>query len=141
MDFAGRYSRWIPLIIVVIVDFLALFSVLYFVPASSPYYTPLYYIVDALTFAAVIIAWQSVRSKRGMRMRTAYASAPTFIRSTIVDDSDSDEYRQSLKKASDLYLQGKIDTEDEFYSVIGSRTPKEERIFRALSEMRSSMER
>ena len=51
MALSGRFTRWIPLLIVAIVDFLILFSVFYFIPSSSPYYTPLYYIVDALTFA------------------------------------------------------------------------------------------
>ncbi len=139
--FSGRFSKWVPLLIVAVVDFIVLFSVLYFVPSTSPFYTPLYYIFDALTFFAIIIAWQSVRAKSVMRRRTSYSSSPAFIRSTIVDDSDTDEYKQRLKEASDLLLQGRINTEVEFYTIIGERTPKEERIYKALSEMKTELGR
>jgi hypothetical protein len=139
MAFSGRFTRWIPLIIVAVVDFFVLFSVLYFIPSSSPFYTPLYYLFDALTFAAVVITWQSIRFKTGWGRSFVSSSKPKFTYSTIVDDSDTDEYKQKLKEASDLYLQGKIGTDAEFFSIIGEHTPKEERIFRALKGTRENL--
>ncbi|AKA48122.1 hypothetical protein IX51_02305 [uncultured archaeon] len=115
-----------------VVDFLIFISVFYFVPSTSPYYTPLYYLVDFLSFFAVIIAWQSIRSAR----RVVYKTNRRFIYSTIEDDSDTDEYKQKLKEASDLYLQGGINSDEEFFTVLGEHTPKEERIFRALKGAR-----
>lgn len=112
MAFSGKFTRWIPLLIVAVVDFLIFVSVFYFVPSSSPYYTPLYYIVDALTFAAVVLTAQSIRSRTGYRRRVVFRSNPNFIYSNIVDDSDNDNYKQRLKEASDLYLQGKINTDE-----------------------------
>lgn len=141
MAFSGRFTRWIPLVIVAVVDFFVIFSVLYFVPSSSPFYTPLYYLFDALTFAAVVLTGMFIRSKTGLTRRFVLRPKPTFIYSTIVDDSDTDEYKQKLKEASDLYLQGKIQTDEEFFSVIGDRTPKEERIFRALKTTRENLGR
>lgn len=121
---------------VAVVDFLIFVSVFYFVPSSSPYYTPLYYIVDALTFAAVVLTAQSIRSKIGYRRRVFSMQKPKFIYSNIVDDSDTESYKQKLKEASDLYLQGKINSDEEFFKVICMHTPKEERIFRALKRAR-----
>jgi hypothetical protein len=121
---------------VAVVDFLIFVSVFYFVPSSSPYYTPLYYIVDALTFAAVVLTAQSIRSKIGYKRRVFSMQKPKFIYSNIVDDSDTDSYKQKLKEASDLYLQGKINSDEEFFKVICMHTPKEERIFRALKRAR-----
>ncbi|MGP6207854.1 hypothetical protein ACNF42_07510 [Cuniculiplasma sp. SKW3] len=144
MAFSGRFTRWVPLLIVAVVDFLVLFSVLYFVPSSSPYYTPLYYIVDALTFAAVVLTAQSIRFKTGFGRKIIYRSnttKPNFIYSNIVDDSDSDIYKQKLKEASDLYLQGKINSDEEFFTVIGEHTPKEDRILRALKGAREEFEK
>lgn len=132
MAFSSGFTRWIPLIIVAVVDFLIFISVFYFVPSTSPYYTPLYYLVDFLSFFAVIIAWQSIRSAR----RVVYKTNRRFIYSTIEDDSDTDEYKQKLKEASDLYLQGGINSDEEFFTVLGEHTPKEERIFRALKGAR-----
>lgn len=40
-----------------------------------------------------------------------------------------------MKEASDKYLQGKLNSEDEFYSIIGEKTAREERILRAISEV------
>lgn len=134
MTLSGRFTRWIPLLIVAVIDFLLFASVFYFVPSSSPYYTPLYYLVDFLTFFAVIIAWQSIRSAR----RVVYKTNRRFIYSTIEDDSDTDQYKQKLKEASDLYLQRKINSDEEFFSVVGEHTPKEERIFRALKGAREN---
>jgi hypothetical protein len=139
MAFSGKFTRWVPLIIVAVVDFFVLFSVLYFIPSSSPLYTPLYYLFDALTFAAVVLVGHSIRFKTGWGRRAVYRSKPKFTYSTIVDDSDTDEYKQKLKEASDLYLQGGIETEDEFFSIIGEHTPKEERIFRALKGARENL--
>ncbi|MGP6293992.1 hypothetical protein [Caldiplasma sukawensis] len=144
MAFSGRFTRWVPLLIVAVVDFLVLFSVLYFVPSSSPYYTPLYYIVDALTFAAVVLTAQSIRFKTGFGRKIIYRSnttKPNFIYSNIVDDSDTDIYKQKLKEASDLYLQGKINSDEEFFTVIGEHTPKEERILLALKGAREEFEK
>ena len=138
MSFSGRFSRWIPLLIVAVVDFFVLFSVLYFLPSSSPYYTPLYYIVWALTFAAVVLTGNSIRFKTGFGRRVVYRSKPNFIYSNIFDDSDTDEYKKKLKEASDLYLQGKISSDEEFFSAIGEHTPKEESIFRALKVAREN---
>ena len=121
---------------VAVVDFLIFVSVFYFVPSSSPYYTPLYYIVDALTFAAVVLTAQSIRSKIGYKRRVFSMQKPKFIYSNIVDDSDTESYKQKLKEASDLYLQGKINSDEEFFKVICMHTPKEERIFRALKRAR-----
>ena len=139
MAFSGKFTRWVPLIIVAVVDFFVLFSVLYFIPSSSPFYTPLYYLFDALTFAAVVLVGHSIRFKTGWGRRAVYRSKPKFTYSTIVDDSDTDEYKQKLKEASDLYLQGGIETEDEFFSIIGEHTPKEERIFSALKGARENL--
>jgi hypothetical protein len=138
MAFSGKFTRWIPLLIVAVVDFLIFVSVFYFVPSSSPYYTPLYYIVWALTFAAVVLTGHSIRFKTGFGRRVVYRSKPNFIYSNIVDDSDTDSYKQKLKEASDLYLQGKINSDEEFFSVVGEHTPKEERIFRALKGAREN---
>ena len=141
MAFSGRFTRWIPLLIVAVVDLFVLFSVLLFVPSSSPYYTPLYYIVDALTFAAVVLIWRSIRFKTGFGRRVVFRSTPNFIYSNLVDNSDTDSYKQKLKEASDLYLQGKINSDEEFFSVIGEHTPKEERILRALKGARENFGR
>lgn len=144
MAFTGRFTRWIPLLIVAVVDFLIFVSVFYFVPSSSPYYTPLYYIVDALTFAAVVLTAQSIRFKTGFGRKIIYrsnTSKPNFIYSNIVDDSDTDIYKQKLKEASDLYLQGKINSDEEFFTVIGEHTPKEDRILRALKGAREEFEK
>ena len=141
MALSGRFTRWIPLLIVAIVDFLILFSVFYFIPSSSPYYTPLYYIVDALTFAAVVLTAQSIRFKKGFGRRVVYRSKPNIIYSNILDDSDTDSYKQKLKEVSDLYLQGKINSDEEFFTVIGEHTPKEDRIFRALKGAREEFEK
>jgi hypothetical protein len=138
MTLSGRFTRWIPLLIVAVIDFLLFVSVFYFVPSSSPYYTPLYYIVGALTFAAVVLTGNSIRFKTGFRRSVVYRSKPNFIYSNIVDDSDTDEYKQKLKEASDLYLQGKINSDEEFFSLIGEHTPKEERILRALRGAREN---
>lgn len=134
-----RFTRWAPLIIVAVLDFFIIFSVLYFVPSSSPYYTPLYYIVDALTFAAIVLTAQSIRFKTGFGRRVIYsqkAQKPKFIYSSIVDDSDNEAYKVKLKEASDLYLQGKINSSEDFFAAIGAHTQKEERIFRALKGAR-----
>lgn len=137
MAFSGRFTRWVPLIIVAVVDFLILFSVLYFVPSSSPYYTPLYYIVDALTFAAVVLTAQSIRSRTGYyRKNAVFRLNPNFFYSTIIDDTDTDDYKQKVKEASDLYLQGKINSDEEFFQMIGEHTPKEERILHALKKVK-----
>ena len=141
MALSGRFTRWIPLLIVAIVDFLILFSVFYFIPSSSPYYTPLYYIVDALTFAAVVLTAQSIRFKKGFGRRVVYRSKPNIIYSNILDDSDTDSYKQKLKEVSDLYLQGKINSDEEFFTVIGEHTPKEDRILRALKGAREEFEK
>ena len=141
MAFSGRFTRWIPLLMVAVVDFLIFVSVFYFVPSSSPYYTPLYYIVDALTFAAVVLTAQSIRSKTGYRRRVFSMQKPNFIYSNIIDDSDNESYKQKLKEASDLYLQGKINSDEEFFTVIGEHTPKEDRIFRALKGAREEFEK
>lgn len=66
---------------------------------------------------------------------------PNFVYSNIVDDSDTDSYKQKLKEASDLYLQGKIKSDEEFFSVIGEHTPKEERILHALKGARENFGR
>jgi hypothetical protein len=138
MAFSGRFSRWIPLLIVAVVDFLIFVSVFYFVPSSSPYYTPLYYIVWALTFAAVVLTGNSIRFKTGFGRRVVYRSKPNFIFSNIIDDSDTDSYKQKLKEASDLYLQGKINSDEEFFSIVGEHSPKEDRIFQALKVAREN---
>lgn len=144
MAFSGRFTRWIPLLIVSVVDFLIFVSVLYFVPSSSPYYTPLYFIVDALTFAAIILTAQSDRFKTGFRRKVIYRSKnakPNFIYSNIIDDLDTDIYKQKLKEASDLYLQGKINSEEEFFEAVGEHTPKEDRIFQVLKRAREELKK
>ncbi len=141
MALSSRLSRWVPLIIVAVADFIIFVSVFYFVHSTSPLYTPLYYIVDALTFAAIVLTAQSIRFKKRFGGTVVYRSKPNLAYSSIVDDSESDSYKQKLKEASDLYLQGKINSDLEFFSVIGEHTPKEERIFRALKEVREKFEK
>lgn len=139
MALSGRFTRWFPLLIVAGVDFFVLFSLLYFVPSSSPYYTPLYYIVWALTFAAVVLTGNSIRFKTGFGRRVVYRPNPNFIYTNIVADSDTDDYKQKLNEASDLYLQGKINSDEKFYSAVVEHTIKEERIFKALKGTRDEL--
>ena len=87
----------------------------------------------------MVLTGQSIRFKTGFGRRVVYRSKSNFIYSNIVDDSDTDSYKQKLKEASDLYLQGKINSDEEFFAVIGDHTPKEDRIFRALKEARENI--
>lgn len=107
----------------------------------------LYYAVIpiiAILSVTFVIYWWFIRGVgvSGERMyvkRMRISGEPLFIHSTIVDDVDSEDYKDRVKRASDMLLSGEIDSENEFFSIIGQRTPKEERIFRAVSDMKAKL--
>ncbi len=135
----GKFKIWLILIGIAFADALVLFSVMYFVPSNSPFYTPLYYVVDGLTTGAVLIAFQAIRtgSGYGRYKKITPSGGRTF--SLLLDDGSSEDYKERVRVASDQYIQGKINSEDQFFSIIGQRTEKEEKIFKALKKIKEEI--
>lgn len=138
MSYTGRLGGWIALIIVAVADCSIFFSIIYFIPSSSPYHTPLQYIFDSLFFATLVVAYHAIRTNSRPARVFAYKPNPRLIYSTMVDDTDTDVYKRRLKIAFDLYLQGTINTDEEFFWHVGEHTPREERIFAALKNEREN---
>lgn len=138
MVFGGRFGRLILLAIIVALEASIFFSILYLLPSSSTDRATLTYVFDGTFFASVVVAWQSIRVLTSPARRMADQPDPRFIYSTVVNDTDTETYKRRLKMASDLYLQGTINTDEEFFWHVGEHTPREERVFRALKEAREN---
>lgn len=80
----------------------------YFVFNTSDFLTYAVIPLLAILFAIFLLYRFYFRDKLNIKPGSA-----KFITSTIVDDVDSDDYKLKLKEASDLYLQGRIGSEDE----------------------------
>ncbi len=134
-----RLKIWLMLIAIAFADALVLFSVMYFVPSNSPFYTPLYYVVDGLTTAAVLIAFQTIRTRAGYGKYKKITPSGGGTFSLLLADESPEDYKQRVREASDMYIQGKINSEDQFFSIIGQRTEKEEKIFSALKKIKEEI--
>ncbi|MDG6933044.1 MAG: hypothetical protein JRN00_08605 [Nitrososphaerota archaeon] len=126
----NRFPLWTPLVIVATSDFLITLSIFYFVPTASSY-IPLYLIVYALIFVPAAMAYFVIRSR----------NRKFAIKDIIVSGNLDEDYRERLRQASDMFMQGKMETEDQFFSFMGQRTDREEKIFSALKESKEKLEK
>lgn len=134
MSYIGRFNKFFPVIILAAAVAFVLVSVLYIFPSSSPNRARFMYIFDGLFFITFVVAWHSIRSITHPPWKLANEPDPRLIYMTVLNDTDTDEYKRRLKMASDLFLQGTINTEEEFFWHVGNHTPREEQVFAALKE-------
>ncbi|MCL4344558.1 MAG: hypothetical protein JRN26_02895 [Nitrososphaerota archaeon] len=126
----SRFPLWTPPVIVAASDFIVTFSIFYFVPNTSSY-IPLYFIVYALISVAAAMAYFVIRSR----------SRKLIIKDVMVSGNLDEDYRERLRQASEMFMQGKMETEDQFFTFMGQRTDREEKIFSALKESREKLEK
>lgn len=136
MSFIGRFGQLLLLIILAAAVAFVYFSILYFVPSSSHNRADLTYVFDGLFFTTVVVAWHYIRSITNPARKLANEPDPRLIYTTVLNDTDTEEYKRRLKMASDLFLQGTINTEEEFFWHVGVHTPREEQVFVALKNAR-----
>ena len=137
MGIPGRFSHLILLIILAAGVASVFFSILYFVPSTSSYHSIFTHIFDGLFFLIVIIGYWLIRQKISPYERFANEPDPRLIYSTMINDTDTEEYKRRLKMACELYLQDTINTEEEFFWHVGVHTAREERVFNTLKDAKA----